>query len=144
VIGAGRCVTACRRDDEPSRFLAWRALRRRLNDLTAAKRRARRLIPGRNGRRRPSLLPGHDNIPMATRRAPNTKQSIVNVGDGLASFGGCCCCRPCPASVSFARFSQPRLLAFHLKRRTGSHRLRHYHVILSSSCSRQYIDNHNV
>jgi len=42
--------------------------------------------PGTDARRRrpPARTPGHDNIPMATRRAPNTKQSIVNVGDGLA------------------------------------------------------------
>jgi len=43
--------------------------------------------PGREGRETTTSLPGHDNIPMATatRRAPNTKQSIVNVGDSLAS-----------------------------------------------------------
>jgi len=63
-----------------------RALRRRLNDLTPADRRSHGTARRRPTDRRCRCYPGHDNIPMATRRAPNTKQSIVNVGDAAGSI----------------------------------------------------------
>ena len=124
-----------------SRLHVGRAPRRPLNDPAAAAAAAR--LAGSSSS---VPLPGHDNIPMATdgrtdgdaRRAPNTKQSIVNVGDRLPSLsrslGSPVPCRrrrrcqsdrttlqpslhaapptPRPASVSFVRLSQSRWLAF--------------------------------
>ena len=63
-----------------------RAFRRPLNDPASGG--AKSGPAGREGRETTTTtttsLLLHDNIPMATRRAPNTKQSIVNVGDSPA------------------------------------------------------------
>ena len=62
-----------------------RAFRRPLNDLASGGGKSG--PAGRQGREMTTTTTSlllHDNIPMATRRAPNTKQSIVNVGDSLA------------------------------------------------------------
>jgi len=68
---------ACRPDARSSA-----SLKRSDAGRPAKSRRRRDDVPSD---RRCRCYPGHDNIPMATRRAPNTKQSIVNVGDAAGS-----------------------------------------------------------